>query len=155
MPSFASGFSGGCRKIGPRLAGPVDRQNLVAHRVAQHVEIASAAVPVTPAFRVRTFGVGAHIEKIGPLLIAGARRIRRPGNMRFAAVAELDLSSRAAIGTPDQEHGRTSMRDGCRSRLVDETAGAKTIQVEWGSERMRFATGNGGGEHMTGSGRGF
>jgi hypothetical protein len=41
------------------------------------------------------------------------------------------------------------MGDRRSCRLVDEAAGAETIEGEWGSERMRLAARDGSSEHMT------
>jgi len=40
---------------------------------------------------VDAFRVGANVEELGPLRVVEPRRIERPGNMRLAAKAKLDL----------------------------------------------------------------
>src|SRR5947209_9010781 len=59
----------------PRLAGLVRHADLVAHRVAQAVEIAPAPGRMAPALGVQPLGVGANVEERAPFLVARLHRI--------------------------------------------------------------------------------
>src|SRR5687768_14358633 len=57
-------------RLRPRLADSVDRQDFVSRGIAQHIEPATAAGLVIPAFRVRALGIGAQEDVIRPVGIA-------------------------------------------------------------------------------------
>src|SRR5690606_34261556 len=106
------------------------------------------------ALEVDALRIGPHVEKIGPLLIIERRGITRTRDMRLAAVAELDFGPRfTATGTRDQQHWRTSVRNGRRCGLVDQPAGAEAVECERSGDRVRLAAGNGGREDMARAGR--
>src|SRR3984885_16217760 len=83
--SFAplTSFGGDVR---PRLARLVNRQDLVAQRVAQTIEEAPATERVTPAFGENALRIGTEIKKIRPFLIGDGARIGGPRGIGFAAV---------------------------------------------------------------------
>jgi hypothetical protein len=56
---------------------------------------------VAPALGVDALGVGTHVEEVGPLRVAEGGGVPGPGDVRLAAIAELQLGSLAAIWTID------------------------------------------------------
>src|SRR5260370_42176827 len=90
--------------LGWRLADAITREDLVRHRVAEHVEPAPAALRMHPALAVHAFGIATHEEIVRPLGIGERVGVFRPSNMCLAAAAELDLVARSAPGAGDQQH---------------------------------------------------
>src|SRR5579872_2269367 len=89
---------------GPGLARLIGHDDAIADRIAHAVEKAAAAMNMAPALRMRAFPVAAHVEELGPFLVALRCRIARSGNMCFAGIAEFALGSWAAPRTGDQQH---------------------------------------------------
>src|SRR3954469_5976377 len=93
------------RKLrGRTVAGRICRADLVCHGVADRVEPPTAAGRVDPSLGPWSLRVVAEEEVARPLLIGGCLRIRRVGDMPLTAVMELDLVTRPAPGTGDQQH---------------------------------------------------
>ena len=90
----------GCSR--PWLAHGVGREDLVSHRIPEHVEPLPAAEAVAPALGMLAFRVRAEKEVMRPLLVA--RTCRRPRDMRLAAVREFRLVAQSAPGAFDPEH---------------------------------------------------
>src|SRR3546814_12112610 len=92
--------------LGSSLADLVGGEEMIGPRVADRVEEAGAAVDMAPPLGMMALGIGAHIEKGVPVLVAQIRRLRWPIDMRLAAVAELQFRPFPAIWAVDAEQMR-------------------------------------------------
>jgi hypothetical protein len=59
---------------------------------------------MAPALGMHSLAVLAPIEEIGPLLVAACAGVVGPRDVRLSAVDELELGTRAAEGTVNQQH---------------------------------------------------
>src|SRR3546814_14406425 len=80
---------------------------MIGPRVADRVEEAGAAVDMAPPLGMTALGIGAHIEKGVPVIVAQIRRQRCPIDLRLAAVPELQLRPFTALWAVDDEQMRT------------------------------------------------
>ena len=95
----------GLRDVGCSPDRDRSRANASRHGVAQRVEPAPAAVRMEPALGMHALRVGAQEQVLAPRPASSSvAGIRRPGDVRLAAVAELDLGARAALGAANQQH---------------------------------------------------
>ena len=90
----------GALDLRARLAHLVDREDLVADRVAGEIEPAPAAVDVAPALAMHALGVAAHEQVVGPLARRSARRL----------LAAARCAPRRRSGTRSPRAGRTRGR---------------------------------------------
>src|SRR4051794_36259509 len=97
------------------VAGRICRVDLVCHGVADGVEPLPAPCRVDPSLGPLPLRVVAEEEVAGPLIVGGCLRVRRVGDMRLTAVAELDLITRPAPGAGDQQHQWATAAAPCSS----------------------------------------
>src|ERR1700684_2885805 len=76
---------------GRRLTGLVERQKMIARRIAQRVEKPPAAARMAPAFGIHALGIGAHVQEFRPRLIVELPGLARPREVRLTAIAEFDF----------------------------------------------------------------
>src|SRR6202021_1218058 len=95
-------------QLGPGLTCLVERQKVVARRVAQRIEKTPASARVTPAFGIHAFGVAAHIQKFCPRLIVELRGLLGPSEVRLTPIGEFDFRAFTAVGTDNEQHGALS-----------------------------------------------
>ncbi len=57
-----------------------------------------------PTLGVQAPGIIAHVEEVGPLLVAELRRVGGARDMRLPAIAELKFRALAAVGAGDEEN---------------------------------------------------
>ena len=88
----------------PALVGG---QEMIGGGVAQRIEEPAAAARMPPAFGVHALGVAAHVQEIASTSRSSIRRGRRAHQVRLAAVGEFDFGPLAAVGTEDEQHGRS------------------------------------------------
>src|SRR5436190_24232406 len=93
------------RPIGAARAHRIGGNDAVACRIAQRVEPALAAVRMQPALRMHALRVRPIEEVLRPVRVIDLRGLGRPGDMRLAAAAELDLGTGAAVRAGDKQHG--------------------------------------------------
>src|SRR5207244_6164521 len=91
--------------IRARLVHGIGLDDAVARRIAQRVEPALAAVRMQPALGVHALWVRPIEEIMRPIRIIDLLGLGRPGDVRLAATAELDLGAGAAVGASDEQHG--------------------------------------------------
>src|SRR3546814_7992313 len=80
-----------------RQARLVGRDELVAHRVADGVEEAAAAMGVPPALEMEPPRIAADEEMVLPLLVGERGRVGGPRDMGFAARSEEHTSELQAL----------------------------------------------------------
>ena len=102
----------------------------LVERVAGQVEPAPAAGDVDPALAPRPLRVVAQEQVLDPLARRQRLRVRRVGDARLAAVAELGRVARPAMRARDQQHAMPSVRDRGGAVLVDERAGLEPLERE-------------------------
>ena len=114
---------------------------MIGGGVAQRVEEPPAAVGVTPALGVHARDVVAQVQEVGPLLRLDGGGCARPGDVRLAAVGELELGALAAVRTVDEQHGAL-VRDRGGGGLVDQVAVAEALEGERRVDRVRLVVGD-------------
>src|SRR5262245_25231285 len=72
--------------------------------MAHHVEPATAAARMVPALVVDALGIGAHEDIVAPFGVRELLWLQRPCDVGLAAVRELGLLARTAVGAGDQQH---------------------------------------------------
>ena len=88
----------------------VDLDDLMADRVAGHVEPAAASIGVDPAFEEYSLGVVPKKEVIRKFSVCQRVFSQWAGDMRFAPTAEFQLITIAAEWAFDQQHPSYSIR---------------------------------------------
>src|SRR5215510_10591417 len=76
----------------------------MGYGMAGGIEPAAAAASMVPALEMPALGVLAHEQVVAPLRVGELVGLRRPRDMRLAAIGELALVPLAAIGAGDQQH---------------------------------------------------
>src|ERR1700691_624294 len=84
------------REGGSGLARFVGHQKMIGGGIAQRVEEAPAAMRVSPALRMHSLGVVAHVEKVRPGLIVEILGPGGPRNMGLAAIGKFELRALSA-----------------------------------------------------------
>src|SRR5438477_13045791 len=103
-------------------------ENFVRARIAADREPASATGAVVPKFVMRTAGIVAQIDVVGPFTLG--RVGRRPRQARIAAVSEFELVARSAPGAGNQHHNlssRARTRDLLRFVILSESEGTDAV----------------------------
>ena len=129
---------------------------LVSHRVAHQVEPAPATATVTPLFLVAAFGVLPVEQIVAPHFVRERIRLQGANDVRLATKAELALVAQPAIRTFNLQHRalvkKGLMSDAGRAVLVDERAGAKSLEGKRRVQGMWRVVGDGVREHPSRTG---
>ncbi len=141
--------------VGPGFATFIGSQDGVAQGIAQTIEKTAAPKIVPPALGMDTFWVRAHVEEVGPLLIAQSLAVGWANDMRLAGISKFKFWSRSAIRTGNQQHGLTLMGNSSRCRFIDQATSGKTVERKRRIDWMGFTPGDVMGKDMARARRRF